>query len=449
MPYQASKNLPSERASKLGHLDVLKSPLVQQLVQNFEQPDATNFPSFTGWQPFPTLDEPLDLIFAVDGSWQPVVDERPPYKALAFIKTALMKIDQVALKGIDNETPHPFALRDLMADAALYHATAFPLRHIYTAGMTVYDAVRRAIFESVNDASLSGEVMETLKWLAYEKWSASPRPLPPFQCPHPHCATNRATLPIDAEKGSCPDCGNELFITDMLGFHLEMAEDAASDSVATAYMNIHETLLLFTGVRHFWQTAKEVLKRCLFIKDGPLQIRAQYSKLVQPIRSFLLHAHSEGYPISIIGQEKTGIFVDHLNLIGRSAPAGHLFIPDHTYICGQIQHRPPAGAPYGRDTNYGAKIFVIPNDRSRLVLSIPVQVLMGHFIMKPDLEQVINLRKILATVPGLLSSRHENALLPIELANSVASLSTYPSAQVLRLFTDATIKKETDRQERR
>jgi hypothetical protein len=234
-----------------------------------------------------------------------------------------------------------------MMDAALYHATAFPLRHIYTTGMTVYDAVRQAIFESIKDASLNGEVMETLKWLAYEKWSSSPRPLPPFQCPHLHCATNRATLPIDAEKGKCPDCGNEIFITDMLGFHLEMAEDAASDSVATAYMNIHETLLLFTGIRYFWQTAKDVLKRCLFIKDGPLQIRAQYSKLVQPIRNFLLHANSEGYPISIIGQEKTGTFVDHLNLIGKNAPAKHLFIPDHVYIREQIQHRSPAGAPYG------------------------------------------------------------------------------------------------------
>jgi hypothetical protein len=338
MPYQAGKNLPAERASKLGHLEVLKSPLVQQLVQNFEQPDVTSLPPFTGWQPFPTLGEPLDLIFAVDGSWQPIVDERPPYKALAFIKTALMKIDQIALQRIDSEAPHPFALRDLMADAALYHATAFPLRHIYTTGMTVYDAVRQAIFESIKDASLNGEVMETLKWLAYEKWRPAPRSLPTFQCPH--CATDNATLPIDAEKGLCPDCWKEIYITDMLGFHLEMAEDAASDSVATAYMNIHETLLLFTGIRHFWQTAKDVLKRCLFIKDGPLQIRAQYSKLVNPIRNFLLHANSEGYPVSIIGQEKTGTFVEHLNLIGRNGPIRHLFVPDHVHICGQIQHRP-------------------------------------------------------------------------------------------------------------
>jgi hypothetical protein len=59
----------------------------------------------------------------------------------------------------------------------------------------------------------------------------------------------------------------------------------------------------------------------------------------------------------------------------------------------------------------------------------------------PSIDQLINIDHILATLPILLSSRHENALLPIELANSVASLSTYPSAQVLRLFADAKIKK--------
>jgi hypothetical protein len=439
MPYQAGKRLPGERASKVGHLDVIRSPLVRQLVQKFEEPDTADLPPFTGWQSFPQLNKPLDIIFAVDGSWQPITDERPPYKSIAFIKTALVNLDQVGLSQIDKETPHPFALRDLMAKSAAYHATALPLRHIITEGISVYNAVRQAIYESVKDEALQGEIMETLKWLAYEKWRTSPRPLPPFECPH--CESKNATLPVDAEKGKCPNCGGELFITDMLGFHLEMVQEAASDSVATAYMIIHETLLLFTGIRHFWETQKDVLARCLFIKDGPLQIRAQYSKLVNPIRNFLLHANEQGYPISLIGQEKTGTFVDHLNMIGRNAPKGNLFIPNHTYICEQIQHRPPSGAPYGRDTNYGAKVFVIADERCRLVLNVPVKVSMGTFIAKPSIDQLINIESILATLPSLLSSRHENALLPIELANSVASLSTYPSAQVLRLFADATVKK--------
>lgn len=438
MPYQAGTKLPGEKASKLGHLDVLKSPLVQQLVHSFEQEPPSSNSVAAGWQPFSMLAQPLDLVFAVDGSIQVIEDDLPPHKALAFVKTALLRLDQVALEKIDRETPHPFAIRDMMAESALYHATVFPLRHVQIPGMSVYDAVRRTIFESMKDASLDGQPMETLKWLAYEKWYSNQKSLPGFQCPH--CTYDKASLPFDAETGKCEQCGRELYITDMLGFHLEMVEDSASDSVASAYMSIHETLLLFTGIKHFWETDREILKRCLFIKDGPLQIRAQYSKLVNPIRRFLVNAYNRGVPICIMGQEKTGYFVDHFALIGRDAPADHFFLPDHKYICEQIQHRPASGAPYGRDTNYGAKIFLALGDRYKFVLNIPIIDSMGAFIIDPKSDGLIGFERILATLPKLLSSRHENALMPIELANSVASLSTYPSAQVLKLFTNAEMK---------
>jgi len=442
MPYQAGKNLPGERASKLGHLEVLKSPLVQELVKNFEEPSEVELNAPVDWESIPTNGEQLDIIFSVDGSIQTIEDKTPPYKALAFVKTALMKIDQVGLGRIDKVTPHPFALRDLMTDAALYHATVFPLRHVKVPGLTVYDAVRQTIFESVKDSSLNGEPMETLKWLVYEKWSGEKKNLEEFQCPHAGCESKQATLPYDTEEGTCSKCGNKLYITDMLGFHLDMAENAASDSVGTAYMNIHETLLLFTGIRFFWNNNKDTLKRCLFFKDGPLQIRAQYSKLVAPIRRFLAHAYKMGVPINVVGQEKTGYFVEHLDLIGRNATKGQLFIPDHKYICEQIQHRPASGEPYGKGTNYGAKIFLILDERHRFVLTLPVTTgNMKNFILNPQIENLIGLPNIIATLPTILSNRHENALLPIELANSIASLSTYPSAQVLKLFADANIKK--------
>lgn len=439
MPYAPGAKLPGERASKLGHLDVLKSPLVQQLIHNFEQDTAVASAENMGWLPFPESGEPLDLIFAVDGSIQVIVDELPPHKSVAFVKTALLRLDQIAIAKIDKDTPHPFAIRDLMSESALYHATVFPLSHVQIPGMTVYDAVRETIYQSMKDASLNGQPMETLKWLAYEKWQSTKKELPGFQCPH--CENEKATLPYDAEEGNCANCGNKLFITDMLGFHLEMVQDAASDSVATAYMNIHETLLLFTGIRYFWETNKDTLKRCLFIKDGPLQIRAQYSKLVNPIRRFLLKAYEDGYPIALLGQEKTGNFADHLSFIGRGAPADHYFLPDHTYVCEQIQHRPAKGAPYGRDTNYGAKVFLAYGERYKFVLNIPVNEPMQNFIAKPEADSLICFDRILGTLPKLLSSRFENGLLPIELANSVASLSTYPSAQVLKLFTDTSIPK--------
>jgi hypothetical protein len=147
-------------------------------------------------------------------------------------------------------------------------------------------------------------------------------------------------------------------------------------------------------------------------------------------------AHNVGNPVCIVGQEKSGAFADHLELIGDHVPVGSLFIPDHQYIREQIQHRPAAGAPYGRDTNYGAKVFVRLTERHKMVLNIPT----GKFVQNPSVGDLIGASQIFATLPKLLSSRYENGLLPVELANDVASLSTYPSAQILALFAEATIK---------
>lgn len=431
MPYVAGSRLPGEHASKLGHLDILNSPLVKKLCENFEDPSTPTLVSTAQWEKTPTGGGSLPLVFAVDGSLQVIQNELPPHKTLAFVKTALLRIDKPALAAIDQRMPHPYAIRDLLSDAAMYHATVFPLRHVVVPGLNTYDAVRHTIYESLKDASLGGEVFETLKWLAYEKWDGEQKPLPPFECPH--CEVSQATLPYDSNTGPCPNCGNELLLTDMLGFHLEMSQDSAPDIVASTYMLIHETLLLFTGVRYFWEHNRDILGDCIFLKDGPLSIRAQYSKLVAPIRRFFQEAINQGVAVCMVGQEKSGAFYDHLELIGQSATSASLFIPSHAYIREEIQHRPVAGAPYGRDTNYGVKVFYKVNDRHQLVLNIPT----GNYVQDPAIQNLIGADRIFAALPDLLSSRFEGGLYPIELANNVSSLSTYPSAKVLAMFAEA------------
>ena len=431
MPYSAGSRLPAERASRLGHLDVLKSDLVKKLVESFEDnTQSINNTSNPIWELLPEDEKPLSIIFGIDGSVHPVESETPPYKRLAFVKTALLRIDQFALSKIDKDTPHPLALRDILANSALYHATVFPLKCVTIPGINTYHAIRQIIFESVKDKSLNGEPMETLKWIAYEKWDGKHKPLDKFGCPY--CEQNVATLPYDAETGKCPECGGNLFLTDMLGFHLDMISDAAPDTVATTYMSIHEVLLLFTGIRYFWENNKKILSECLFVKDGPLTIRAQYSKLVNPIHRFLAYARDQGCPVHIIGQEKSGRFYDHLEIIGRDAPCGNLFIPSNRYIKGEIQYRPDTGAPYGRDTNYGAKFFIKLNEYHQMVLSIPT----GKYIEDPKLSDLIGYDRIFATLPTIISNRYEGGLLPIELAHGIASLSTYPSAHILKIFSE-------------
>jgi len=441
MPYQKGSRLPGERASKLGHLEVIKSPLVQELCKNFEDPVCLPESFNTAWQPLPPSGQPLKIIFSSDGSIQTIEAPQPPYKAIAFIKTALLKLDQFAISRLDKENPHPFAIRDLMKDSALFHSTAFPLRHVTIPGKNIYNAVREIIYESVKDKGLNdaldGAMMETLKWIAYEKWRPTPKSyLEEFGCPH--CHNNVATLPLDQEKGNCPDCNGELFITDMFGLHLSMTEDFAPNQVASDYMSVSETLMIFTPIRYFWEHNREVLKNCLMIKDGPLSLRATLAKLSGPIRRFFKFAKDSGIEVAMIGQEKTGAFFDHLQLIGKAAPAGSIFIPNNTYIRDEIQHSNLSGI-YGSDTNYGAKVFVKYNDYHKMVINIPTGE-RGEYVVSPSVSHLIGFDRIIATLPEILSNRHEGALLPIELANGIASLSTYPSAKALELFTERSSK---------
>lgn len=433
MPFQGGSRLPAEHASKLGHLEILDNPLVQKLCRELE--DVEPNPEETGrlWVPIhPEGFPPLSIVFSADGSYQVITKETPPYCARAFIKTALLRLDQYALSRIDKDTPHPFALRDILKDSAMHHATVFPLRHVQVAGKNLYDAVREIIYSSLKeDVVLESQPYETLKWLVYHKWNpALQRQLPDFECPH--CRYPRATLPYDADTGICHNCGQTMLITDMLGFHQEMSEDSAPDTVASSYMAIHETLLLFTGIRYFWEGKREILRNCLFIKDGPLSIRAQYSKLVGPIRTFIEHAALSGCPIHIIGQEKSGTFFDHLTLIRDHAPYPSIFIPDDAYIKQRIQNRPNQGASYGLDTNYGAKVFIKQNAYHSMVLNVPT----GPHKPNPTAADLIGFDRILATLPTILSNRYEGALMPVEMANGVASLSTYPSARVLKMFSE-------------
>jgi hypothetical protein len=154
--------------------------------------------------------------------------------------------------------------------------------------------------------------------------------------------------------------------------------------------------------------------------------------MVGPIRQFIEHANASGCPVHIIGQEKSGTFFDHLTLIRDHAPSSAFFIPDDAYIKQQIQNRPNQGAPYGLDRNYGAKVFVKLNPYHSMVINVPT----GSHRPNPTAADLIGFDRILATLPSILSNRYEGPLMPVEMANGVASLSTYPSAKVLRMFAE-------------
>jgi hypothetical protein len=445
MAYNQGTNLPGESASKLGHLSVIKSKWVQELIREFEsEPPQSSDQSGTVWQSFePNGEALLSRVWAVDGSFVSVTTQMKPPKEVAFVKTALLSLDQTRLAKIDKENPHPLLLQDVLSDSAIFHATVFPLKNIRSKLGTNYDAVRHIINESIK-VDESGAFYETLKWLAYQKWRSTPSRSPSFNCPHCHEEIMMG-LPVDTDQDTCAKCKKEVFLTDMLGFHLDMDEDSAPDSVASSYMLIMEHLMLFTAIRVLWDHSdKSLASETLFIKDGPLTLRSQYSKMVPGIRAFLQHAKNQNRPIHVIGQEKSGAFFDHLTSIADfAAPHEHdaplsFAALSHEYVRREVYRSPDLQNPYGSRTNWGEKVFVKFSPGTYMVLNIPT----GDYNQDhkfPRSEDLIGLHRILASLPALISRKFQGALYPVELANGIASLSNYPSARILQRFIEGGI----------
>lgn len=443
MPYAQGSRLPSEAASKLGHLAVVESIWVKSLISDFEQREIIeDDPSRTSWLQFETAGIiPLRNVWAVDGSYVTVRSEERPPKEVSFVKTALLTVDRTKLDAIDKEYPHPLLLQDVLTGSAIFHATVFPLKNVKTPLGNNYDAVRHIVRDSIR-IDEDGAFFETLKWLAYRKWlPSSSATSPGFACPH--CDVQvESGLPYDADEGYCPHCKGLIYLSDMLGFHLDMDEDSAPDTVVSAYMLIMEHLMLFTAIRVLWShTDNSLVSETLFIKDGPLTLHSQYSKLVPNIRLFLEQAKLQGRPIHIVGQEKSGAFFDHLQSIVKFAPPKErgepiYFAPlSHDYIHREVQRSRKRTNPYGLRTNWGEKLYLKIDPGTYMVLNVPAGKYKDDDSF-PISSDLIGLPRILATIPSLVSHKFEGALFPIELANGIASMSNYPSAKILQRFIE-------------
>ena len=441
MSYISSGKLPIESASKLGHLSVIQSEWVCSLLDDFENTKVDpSLGDLSVWRECnASCETPLQYIWAVDGSFASVSTHPPTGKEVAFVKTALLSVDKAKLDGIDKRNPHPLLLQDIMSESALFHATVLPLKNVKTSMGNNYDAVRHIIYDSMQ-IDENGAYFETLKWLAYEKWDTGSRYSPKFDCPH--CQNEILGLPFDARESKCPECGKTVFLTDMIGFHLDMGEDSASRSVASSYMLIMELLMLFTIIRILWDHSdKSIFSNTLFIKDGPLTLRSQYSKLVPAIRHFIEYTKHQNRPIHLIGQEKTGVFADHLSIIAKHIEPKELnqtptvAVLPHKYVRKEVYRTADLANPYGSRTNWGEKVYVKLDIDTSLVLNIPT----GEYNPDPEFpapKDIIGLDRIMATLPSLISRRFEGALFPIELANGVASMSSYPSAKILERFLE-------------
>lgn len=441
-----SGRLPNEKASKLGHLDLVKSEWIKSLIDNFESRniDENNEKFEIGWKSYSSKSIPLSRIWSVDGSNVVINVGQHPKKEVAFIKTALFLVNMSKLEDIDKSNPHPLHMKALMSDSALFHSTIFPLNNVKTNIGNNYDTIRHIIFDSIK-FDKDGIYYDTFKWLLYKKWENNENNTSPeFSCPHCGNIVNNG-FHYNRDVMSCINCKEEILLTDVMGFHLDMLEDNAPENIVSAYMIFLETMMLFTPIRKLWHfTDKSQVSNFLFIKDGPLSFSSQYSKLVPNIREFFNFTKIHKRPVHVIGCEKSGKFFNHLMSIEKFiSPKKRgdkmtYFVLSHKYIIDEVQRRPKTNNQYGSRTNWGEKVYVKTDPGNFMVLNIPSG-LYNDSDEYPREEDLIGLERILKTIPSIISSKYEGALFPVELANGVASLSSYPSSKILERFVESNL----------
>lgn len=196
--------------------------------------------------------------------------------------------------------------------------------------------------------------------------------------------------------------------------------------------SVLEALVLFSFIVKF-RDHNAIMNCTLFLLDGPLTLRAQLSRLVEPIRDLVNHQRNEGRSLYLVGVEKGGELRDFADTYSSGLPnPGDYFLPDTRYVMEEIYGRAFEEDTYRNRVNYGAKVIVRLGPHHVLALNVPT----GDYKLSPTLMDLIGFEHISRALSQLISYSYENALIPIVLANSEASISNQPSGGLLAQFVD-------------
>lgn len=436
-PYADSVNLPFESASKLGHLSVIDDPLVKELLESFERVERgvdTIPDDYVGQLDLESI-EPLAIVLAVDGSLSSVPNSLIEDKTLAYVKVAALCLSLDDLEAAEAPIVDPAFVQGLLKDHTNTFSTVLPLNNVLVPGQSMRETVREVVHRTFRSVS-EGRLLDTLVYLTSRGWLEDSDHEASFGCPL--CGHSNRLPRFEIEFG-CSHCGKTITVVDYLGFDREVNEDSNEDAVARNLMLALEHLVVIDYLRRMLDKNPAMLQRTLLLKDGPLMLAGQYSRLAEAIRSYLNWLHGEGIEFYLVGVEKSGAFVTHAHYLGEALRVpGRVFVPDNTYILSRIKHMDPGGTKYGERVLYGSKALVGLDARNVAVLNVPTP----RFMLEPKPEDLIGLARIVKTLTMLVSRQHQDAIMPIVAVNRLASMSFYPSNDILEKYADATISGE-------
>ncbi len=459
MPYQG------EFANKASHFDIVKNPEVAQFLEDC---DYLNSPSEEEGKAIdalfkepPTPDENNlpERVIAIDGSNYPSnINKRLPSTQIGYVKVSAVLIDMAKFSSLRvGRFVDPFRVAELQNknDAITFTLPSANIR--WKGKATVRDSFRAVVdnhLYSTKTRYTSGDPATSLRTTLFHLASrrpgvmgtGAPCRLNIYKCP----TCEKGPIEVQDIPGTqyCPnpDCKAEIYPSDCLRLWEEVKEYQSNEAVMSRFMQVVEHLLPIHYVRYLVENSLISLGSLAFFIDRPLAIFGTAAWLHASIMNYLAEVNQRlsniGKPrLLMIGLQKTGQVVDHVNLIERYVQRNRIFaINDdyrYQYICG----RDPVEKGFGVETYYGQDfIYKTPSGRT-FVFALPYPFaskesssLVFHQA-KTETWRYTDLSRAIALINHFECDLYENAVIPIALANRYTAISLVPGGQVLDLLT--------------
>lgn len=296
---------------------------------------------------------------------------------------------------------------------------------------------RNTLYEELSKAKLDSEhesLLETLRAMTASRGHFT------IKCPLVDDCQNKSNdyrTEIANYISNCECSTNaELFETDSLRIQERFKENGSSEEAYSAFRQVVEHLTLLNILRYCEKNQLfDFLSNTAFIIDGPLAIFSMPAWIKPYIQEEIARIHNlclgKGYPgLLVIGIEKTGQFLSHLNELDWKESEGHrsniengtAFAPDIDYIHKHIVLRPPGFKPYGIDVYYGRKVMYKTQTGQHCVIMTPIVTSQGEDPNCVDLEAFPRIGEALDIMDELGMHLYEDSFTPLVRANAHAAI---------------------------
>ncbi|ETO38640.1 MULTISPECIES: BRcat domain-containing protein [Thermoanaerobacterium] len=162
-----------------------------------------------------------------------------------------------------------------------------------------------------------------------------------FFCPNPECHEAiewDLNCSIDYTS-KCPNCGENIYISDWLRLHEAIDEEFGTGSILSRFSQVSEHLIILNLLQTIKNNPyiKDLLKNIAFIIDGPLALYGEPARLHSYILQYLHQVSNDGF--IYFGLIKSGRLKDHFTILEKKLKERGINIPYNSFMLVNDEYR--------------------------------------------------------------------------------------------------------------